>query len=102
VPTARVGLVDWEKELGGDASLYRPESYSLLETAAKACPRFSKADLGFQVEVKGIVEYKKGLFTRATEVFPPSFPAEAARKIHYDVELAVLEFVKVSPDCRAD
>ena len=94
---SRAGLVDWDKELGIDESLYQPKSYNLLDIAAKACPNVSRQNLAFRVQVRCIVEYRKRLFARAAKTFPPGFAT--ARSANYDTELVVLEILKADAEC---
>ena len=61
----RIGLVDWDKELGIDESLNRPESEGLLEKAANRCPGIPKDELSFDAEFRAVVEYRKHLTERA-------------------------------------
>jgi hypothetical protein len=96
----RIGLMDWDKELGIDESLNRPESEDLLGRAAKRCPGIPKDELSFDAEFRAVVEYKKDLTERAYQALPPNLSAEKPRRTHYDVELVLLEFFKVTAVCR--
>jgi hypothetical protein len=96
----RLGLVDWDEELGIDGSLHRPESYDLIDGEARKCPGTPKDELSFEAEFRGIVEYRKGLTERAYKSLPPSLAPEAPRRTHYGTELVILEFLKVTGICR--
>jgi len=96
----RVGLTDWDRDMGIDESLYRPESETLLERAAKRCPGVSKDDVSFDAEFRAVVEYRKGLTERAYAALPPNLSAEKPHRNHYDTELVFLELLKAGPVCR--
>jgi hypothetical protein len=98
--TLRVGLIDWDKELGIDESLYRPQSYDLLEKAAKTCGAAPQNNLTFEVVVKGVVEYGKKLVARAAQTLPSQFQTADVRKFEYGTELVLLEFLRAKPICR--
>jgi hypothetical protein len=96
----RIGLVDWDKELGIDESLNRPESEDLLERAANRCPGIPKDELSFDAEFRAVVEYRRDLTERAYAVLPPNLSTEKPRRTHYDTELVFLEMLKVTALCR--
>jgi hypothetical protein len=93
-------LMDWDKELGIDDSLYRPESYALFDRAAQSCPSMRKDDLSYDVELRAVVEYKKSLTEHAYAALPPNLSNDAPRRNHYDTELVTLEFLEVTAVCK--
>jgi hypothetical protein len=96
----RIGLVDWDRELGIDESLHRLESYDLLEKAAMKCSGILKGELNYEAEFRAAVEYRKGLTERAYAALPPSLSDDKPRRSHYDTELVLLEFLKVTAICK--
>jgi hypothetical protein len=96
----RIGLVEWDEELGIDKSLYRPESEKILVTAANRCPGTLKNELSYDVEFRAVVEYKKNLTEHAYATLPPNLSAMAPRKTHYDIELVPLEYFKATAICK--
>lgn len=96
----RVALLDWDKELGIDESLNRPASEALIQQAADRCPGVPQDHLSFDAEFRAVVEYRKGLTRRAYAALPPNLSSEKPRRTHYDTELVVLEFLKVTSICK--
>jgi hypothetical protein len=93
-------LIDWDKDLGIDESLHHLESYDLIGRAATRCLGIPKDELSFEAEFRAVVEYRKGLTERAYAALPPNLSSDKPRRSHYDVELVLLEFLKVTPVCR--
>jgi hypothetical protein len=96
----RIGLVDWDKELRIDESLYHLESYDLLDKAAAKCSGIRKDELSFEAEFRAVVEYKKGLTERSYAALPPNLSNDKPHRTHYDTELVLLEFLKVTAICK--
>jgi hypothetical protein len=96
----RIGLVDWDKELGIDESLNRPQSEGLLESAANGCLGAPKDELSYDALFRAVVEYGKDLTDRAYAALPPNLSAEKPHRTHYDTELVFLEFLKVTAICK--
>ena len=95
----RIGLVEWDKDLGIDEALYRPASDDLLERAAKACPTARESSTNYRVQVRGVVMYKKNFIQGVSKLMPSLFPLPSAR-YNYDVELVVLEIMKAKAECQ--
>jgi len=98
--TNRIGLVEWDMELGIAESLHRPESYDLIEGGASKCPGIAKDELSFDAEFRAVVEHRKGLTERAYASPPPSLSPSMPRRTHYDTELVILEFLRVTGICK--
>ncbi len=96
----RVGLLDWDEEFGVDEGLYRPESYDLLDRAARQCLSVSPNDITYDVQMRAVVEYKKALTERAYSALSPNLANELPPLEHHDVELVVLEIVRATAVCR--
>ena len=98
----RVGLVDWDKELGVDEKLNRPESEDILKQAAKKCAVGAVDELSFDAQFRAVVEYRKDLTERAYAALPPNLQVQKPRRIHYDVELVFLELLKATAICKGN
>jgi hypothetical protein len=97
----RAGLVDWDKELGIDESLYRPEkSDRLLAKAASRCAGPTQDDIVFDTIFRAVVEFGKGLTKRAYAALPPNLAHLRPHIANYDVELVFLEVLKTTAVCR--
>jgi len=60
----------------------------------------AEGELSFEAEFRAVVEYKKGLTERAYAALPPNLANDKPRRTHYDTELVLLEFLKVTAICR--
>ena len=95
----RVGLLDWDSELGIDESPRRLESYDLIESAARQCSGPAKTELSFDTEFRAVVEYRHSLTERAYAALPPSLSQDVPKRSRYETELVILEFIKVTAVC---
>ncbi len=91
-PEKTAGLIDWSAELGGEPSLYKPESWETLDrfteqrSAGSRCP--------IDVTLRAVVAYKKDLSGKIAERVPPELPWLSDALSHHDVEL--LEIIRVN------
>lgn len=94
----RAGLLDWDPSLGVNKSLYKPESYELIESAARKCEAVAeRAEL--ETVFKAAIFYKRDLIERAYEALPPGVREDAPRRRHYDTELVILEVLNATAVC---
>jgi hypothetical protein len=96
---SRAGLLDWDTDLGISESAYHPESYDLLDGASGACPAGTERDLTFEVEVRGVLKYKKRLVAHVLELVPPPLASGKAHVPAYDMEMVVLQFLTAKAHC---
>lgn len=86
-----LGMIEWSPEMGIEESLYKPDSFGILDRAKPGAGSSAPVD----VTIRAMVEYKKNLFARLPPAIPESPQTEAMRGSRYKVELVVLEIVKV-------
>jgi hypothetical protein len=91
----KLGLVDWSPEMGGEPSLYKPDSFALLSAAAQE-RHAGAAQLAFDVTLRAIVMYKKNLSAKAGMVLHPDVRSEVGNFTHHDIELVMLEILRVN------
>jgi hypothetical protein len=91
---ARVGLVEWSSETGISEKYYKPDSFDLLsEKPPTRAPTGGMHRL--DVTVRAAVMYKKNLRAKIGPI-PPSPPQiKAMTEARYDVELVLLEILRV-------
>ncbi len=94
-----IGLIDWAKSLGIPEALYHPETLDLIDTAQRQCPDSKSRSTNYDAVFRGAVEYKKGLTEKALAALPPNLSDKKPFPGHHDVELVLLELIKVAAVC---
>jgi len=96
---SRLGLLSWDRELGIDETLHRPESYEKLEKLSEACQGKMGKRVRFDATFRAVVEYQRDLIRQAFGGGLPHAELALPSPRHYDVELVLLEIVKARADC---
>jgi hypothetical protein len=91
-PAEKLGLLEWSPEIGLGEEFYKPDSFNLLSD--RESPRDMTAH-ALDVTLRAVVMYKKNLRAKIPPVAPDVAQAQSMREARYEVELVVLEILRL-------